>query len=231
MFYAIAPNGDVRSFKSKTIAQSAATETGGYFASDATPTDTGLTQVPTPMLVTLHNAIRPEKPVTRFADRKTGETRLKGVLEVLAKPGEAPAVIGAIEPSAPAIGAEDAEEEYTNDPSLSEEENNVARAAKKSARKGAAKKSTAKKGATRSAAPSISDATVRKVIKMRADGKGWPEILKELGEKSNNFIHRIRPLMKAMDKGSVRLVGPGSPNYGKGAAKKATKRAAKKTSR
>lgn len=50
----------------------------------------GLALVPTATLVVLYNIIRPEKPIKKFADRETAEKRLKGVLEVLAKPGEAP---------------------------------------------------------------------------------------------------------------------------------------------
>lgn len=50
----------------------------------------GLHGIPTPTLVLLHNAIRPEKTITRFADRATAEKRMVGVLEVLAKPGEVP---------------------------------------------------------------------------------------------------------------------------------------------
>jgi hypothetical protein len=48
----------------------------------------GLANVPTPTLVLLYNTIRPEKPIKKFADRKTAETRMKGVLDALAKPGE-----------------------------------------------------------------------------------------------------------------------------------------------
>lgn len=218
MFYAISPDGAaILSYKRKNDAMARATEIGGHFASDATESDTGLTTVPSPLLVTIHNLIRPEKPVTRFSDRTTGEKRLKGVLEVLAKPG-AP-----VEETATAV-VEEEEEEFTPDPALSAEENEVARAAKKSARKsGAKKKSTAKKTTTRKpreAAATISDATVKRVIKMRAAGTGWPEILKELGEKSSTFIQRVRPLMKAIDKSSVKKMGPGSPNYGKGGKKK-----------
>lgn len=210
MFYAILPDASVFSYKRIANATDKATEGNGWVGSDATATDTGLTNVPTPMLVALHNAIRPEKPVTRFADRKTGETRLKGVLEVLAKPGE---IV-----EAPEVPETDVEEEdtYTPDPALSAEENDMARAAKKTAKK-AAKKTTTKKATTpRAEKATISDAVVKRVIKMRADGKGWPEILTALGETSNSFILRVRPLMKAIDKSSVKKMGPGSPNYGKG---------------
>lgn len=208
MFYAIAKDGStVLSYKKIAAATDKATEMGGYVGSDATETDTGLTNVPSATLVALHNAIRPEKPVTRFSDKVTGEKRLKGVLEVLSKPGDIVEV--------PEVEKEEA---YIPDPALSAEENEVAAAKKKGAKKGAAKKAI---GAKKAGTPKkvISEAVVNRVIKMRADGKGWPEILAALGETSNSFIHRIRPLMKAVDKSSVKKMGPGSPNYGK--AKKA----------
>jgi hypothetical protein len=218
MFYAISPDGlAILSYKRKNDAMAKATEIGGHFASDATESDTGLTALPSPMLVTIHNLIRPEKPVTRFSDRTTGEKRLKGVLEVLAKPG---APVETVEET---VVEEEKEEEFIPDPALSAEENEVARAAKKSARKSGAKKTAKKSTGTRKpreAAATISDATVKKVIKLRAAGTGWPEILKELGEKSSTFIQRVRPLMKAIDKSSVKKMGPGSPNYGKGGKKK-----------
>lgn len=50
----------------------------------------GLANVDSKTLVLLYNTIRPEKPIKKFADRPTAELRMKGVLEVLAKPGEAP---------------------------------------------------------------------------------------------------------------------------------------------
>jgi hypothetical protein len=207
MFYAISPDGKtVLSYKRIANATDKATELSGFVGSDATETDTGLTNVPTPVLVLLHNAIRPEKPVTRFADRKTGETRLKGVLEVLSKPGdivEVPEV----------VVEEEAAEEYIPDPALSAEENEQMAAAKKGAKKGAAKKTTKKAAGAPKA--TISEAVVNRVIKMRADGKAWPEILTTLGE-TNSFVHRVRPLMKKVDKSSVKKMGPGSPNYGKG---------------
>lgn len=207
MFYAISPDGkQVLSYKRIANATDKATEIQGFVGSDATETDTGLTNVPTPLLVLLHNAIRPEKPVTRFADRKTGEMRLKGVLEVLSKPGDIVEV--------PEVQVEEeVAEEYIPDPSLSEEEN-AAMAAKKTTKKSTAKKTGAKKAAGAPKA-TISDAVVNRVIKMRADGKGWPEILTALGE-APSFVLRVRPLMKKVDKGSVKKMGPGSPNYGKG---------------
>jgi hypothetical protein len=214
MFYAISRDGStVLSYKRIANATDKATELNGYVGSDATETDTGLTNVPSPVLVALHNAIRPEKPVTRFSDKATGEKRLKGVLEVLSKPGDIVEV--------PEVVVEEVEEEYIPDPALSAEENEQMAAAKKGAKKGAKKSAAKKTGAKKAGVPKkvISDAVVARVIKMRADGKGWPEILAALGETSNSFIHRIRPLMKAVDKSSVKKMGPGSPNYGK--AKKA----------
>ena len=211
MFYAISKDGaSVLSYKKVANATDKATEIGGYVGSDATDTDTGLTNVPAATLVALHNIIRPEKPVTRFSDKITGEKRLKGVLEVLSKPGDIVEV--------PEVEVEEeVEEAYIPDPALSAEENDKMAAAKKSAKKGA-KKTTAKKASAKKAGTpkkTISDAVVARVIKMRADGKGWPEILTALGETSNSFIHRVRPLMKAVDKSSVKKMGPGSPNYGK----------------
>jgi hypothetical protein len=212
MFYAISPNGDVRSFKKIAHATDAATEVKGWVGSDATETDTGLTNVPTAMLVTLHNIIRPEKPVVRFSDRETGEKRLKGVLEVLSKPGELPA------PSeAPAA---DVEEEFTPDPALSAEENEAMAAKKKAAKKTTAKKAPAakKEKATRAPAKEISEAIVKKCIARRAKGDNWTDICNDLGEPLS-FTLKVRPLMKKLDKSSVAKIGPGSPNYGKGKAK------------
>lgn len=48
-------------------------------------TDADLKSIPTSVLVLLHNAARPEKPVVRFADRATAEKRIDGVLDLLAK--------------------------------------------------------------------------------------------------------------------------------------------------
>lgn len=232
MHYVVTPDGMVRSYRQKSIAAAMKLQLGDAFLAD--DTEGGLKDLSTPLLVTLHNLVRPEKPVTRFADRATAEKRLKGVLEVLAKPGEAPVSFeGSDEGTSGTTEEEMVEveddspltaEEFTPDPSKTPEENDAMAAKARSARpkklvkKSAAKKSGAKR-APRAEANPISDATVRKVIKMRADGKGWPEILKELGEKSNNFILRVRPLMKKLDKSSVMAIGPGSPNYGKGAKK------------
>lgn len=241
MHYAVSPTGEVRSYRQKTAAEAMAREMNGFYASDAS---SSLVNIPTPLLVTLHNLVRPERPVTRFADRATAEKRLQGVLEVLAKPGLALVTDETEEKSAKSDPSGDAAsssadeemvevdddspltaEEFTPDDSKTPEENEAmatkARSArpKKLVKKSAAKKSAAKRGPRAEANP-ITDATVRKVIKMRAEGKGWPEILKEFGEKSNNFIHRIRPLMKKIDKSSVLPIGPGSPKYGKAKPKK-----------
>jgi hypothetical protein len=239
MYYVVTSDGNVRSYRQKGIAAAMKLQLGeGTEIAEATDKAEDLSKLSTPMLVTLHNLCRPEKPVTRFADRATAEKRLKGVLEVLAKPGEAPVNFenegstegsgGASSDAEEMVEVEDdsplTPEEFTPDPTKTPEENEAMATAarnarpKKSVKKSAAKKSAAKRAPRADAAP-ISDATVRKVIKMRADGKSWPEILKELGEKSNNFILRVRPLMKKLDKSSVMAIGPGSPNYGKGAKK------------
>ena len=43
-----------------------------------------MSRVPTPVLVTLYNTIRPEKPITKFRDRKAAENTMWPTLEVLA---------------------------------------------------------------------------------------------------------------------------------------------------
>jgi hypothetical protein len=50
------------------------------------------------VLVTIYNTIRPEKPIKKFADRATAQEKMRGVLEVLAKDGPTPAVVGEITP-------------------------------------------------------------------------------------------------------------------------------------
>lgn len=215
--FVVTPTGLVLKLKTAFAAEQYAASVEGAVTAD--DTEHGLTNVPTPLLVLLYNLIRPEKPITKFADRKTAETRMKGVLDALSKP--APKL-----PDEPAEETESSTEpaaddsETPNDAPPSEGEDDMAT---KSARKrgAAAKKTTAKKtsGGTRSnAAKEISEATVRKVIKMRADGASWPEVIKSLDE-SNNFVHRVRPLMKKVDRSSVKPMGPGSPNYGKGKKK------------
>lgn len=211
--FVVTPTGLVLRLKTAYAAeQYAATVEGGLVATDHP--ETGLANLPMPVLITLYNTIRPEKPVTRFADRKTAETRLKGVLDALSRPAPAP-----VEEPAEEAPADDSETPNDATPSDSQEEDDMAT---KSARKRApaAKKTAAKKttGTRTNAAKEISEATVKKVIKMRADGASWPEVIKDLGE-TNNFVHRVRPLMKKLDKSSVKPMGPGSPNYGKGKKK------------
>lgn len=215
--FVVTPTGLVLKTKTAFAAEEYARTVEGSVTATDEP-ETGLTNVPTPLLVLLYNTIRPEKPITKFADRKTAETRMKGVLDALSRP-------------APKQEQEQVEEEVStadgsdspNDAPPSEGEDDMAT---KSARKrgAAAKKTGAKKttGTRTNAAKEITEATVRKVIKMRADGASWPEVIKSLDE-SNNFVHRVRPLMKKMDKSSVKLMGPGSPNYGKGKKKKGGK--------
>lgn len=99
--YVVTPDGTVRRYKGVGQAEGAMIELfkdGVYAASDkgATTPDV-LKNIPTPLLVKLHNLIRPERPVNKFQDRATAEKRMQGVLEVLAIDGETP--------TAPAEGA------------------------------------------------------------------------------------------------------------------------------
>lgn len=251
--YVVTADGAVRKYTAKSVAMAMIAQLGdkAYYA-----TDTDLKALPSPVLVALYNKIQegtPKfKPVARFADRATAEKRLAGVLEVLAKPGEAPTTVegetrdattaqGSTETTAevePELTEEEeteetqldelplTPEEFTPDPTKTDEENtematkakNARNATRRAAKKGA-KKSTAKKtGAKRTPVVSIPESTVRRVIKMREDGKGWPEILKAIGE-GKNFVLRVRPLMKKIAKSSVKALGPGSANYGKAAKK------------
>jgi hypothetical protein len=110
MHYFISPDGtQVLSFPKEKNARAKVKEVeGSFYASDAPST---LADLPLTLLVTLHNIIRPEKPVRKFADRDTATKRMAGVLEALATPGtvsEASPVAGAIgDAGAPATnGAE-----------------------------------------------------------------------------------------------------------------------------
>ena len=95
--YVVTPDGVVRSYTKAASATAMGLQLNAAAAQDGKQqvafiaTDDDLSQVPTSVLVTLHNIIRPEKPVKKFSDRATAEKRMQGVLEVLAKPGEAPA--------------------------------------------------------------------------------------------------------------------------------------------
>src|SRR4051812_45001652 len=90
--YVVTPAGAIFSYRTSKIAEAAAAELQGFIAtSDGNPPKDLLTAVPTPVLVIVHNIIRPEKPVKKFESREIAEKRLQGVLEVLAKPGETPA--------------------------------------------------------------------------------------------------------------------------------------------
>lgn len=66
-------------------------------------------------------------------------------------------------------------------------------------KKAPAKKSVTKKAA---AAPGIAPALVARVIKMREKGQTWTEIVEAL-DVAPNFIQRVRPLMKKVNKKSV----------------------------
>lgn len=101
--YAISPDGaTVLSFPQEKQARALLLEEtspvfGGQYASDKPET---LAEAPLALLVTLHNRIRPEKPIKKFADRETALKRMVGVLEVLATPGPVPEgkVAGSISP-------------------------------------------------------------------------------------------------------------------------------------
>jgi hypothetical protein len=90
--YVITTDGAVTSFKTAAQATAASAE----IQQSVTATDKDLTNVGMPLLVVLHNLIRPERPIKKFADRPTALKRLEGVLEALAKPGQ---VIGTIAPA------------------------------------------------------------------------------------------------------------------------------------
>jgi hypothetical protein len=85
--YVVTPDARVLSYRTFSAASAAAAN----IPDAVLATDVDITKVPTATLVTLYNIIRPERPIKKFADRETAEQRMKGVLEVLAKPGEAPA--------------------------------------------------------------------------------------------------------------------------------------------
>lgn len=91
--YVVSSTGSVRSFRNATLAAAVAAHLGAD--KNFVATDKDLSKIPTPVLVLMHNEVRPEKPVQRFADRKTAEKRLSGVLEVLAKPGTVPEGVSA----------------------------------------------------------------------------------------------------------------------------------------
>lgn len=188
MQYVITPDGQVRSYKTVSATKAAMAALSGSVAA----TDDNLSAIPSPLLVLLHNTIRPERPVKRFSDRATAEKRLKGVLEVLAKPGE----------EFPAPEGEVSEEgnRITITPSAKSEEGDDTMATKA---KRTTRKTARKSGAERKPAPEITEAMVARVIKMRADGKTWEDICATLGQPAH-FVLRVRPLMKKADKSSVR---------------------------
>jgi hypothetical protein len=152
--------------------------------------DTNMNDIPTPVLVKLHNLARPERPVTRFSDRATALKRLEGVLDLLAKP---------------LPGGE------TAAPSASEPASKEKRAPK--APKAPKEPREPKK---RGAKPKeIPEELVRKTMELRAKKVDWYTVCDQLGQ-PRNFIFRVRPLMRLLDPSSVKNIGPGSPNYGKG---------------
>lgn len=100
MNFVITSDGTVRSYKSARVAQAMCSQL--FAAGDTSAvvaTSESVASVPTSLLVTLHNIIRPEKPVKKFADRETAEKRMKGVLDVLGKPGEQPTLSVAADPA------------------------------------------------------------------------------------------------------------------------------------
>lgn len=101
------------------------------------------------------------------------------------------------------------------------------RAVRKPTRKKTAAK---KKTTTRREALTLTSATVKKVAAARKKGKTWAEIEKEFGFSTSQVIGKVRPALKEFDASLVSDRGRGSPNYGKGGAKKTTsKKTAKKT--
>lgn len=173
MHYVITTDGTVRSYRQGAIATSMALQLNAASSPAQTAfvaKDDELTEIPTAVLVTLHNKIRPEKPVTRFADRKTAETRLKGVLEVLAKPGEAPTTIGDTGPADDSAVLTEGSTETTT------EDTDMAAKTKGKGAKRAAKKTGEGTGAGRTSA------FAGKVIRKVADGN--PRREGSLGYKS-----------------------------------------------
>lgn len=102
--YVVSSTGSVRSFRNATLAAAVAAHLGAD--KNFVATDKDLSKIPTPVLVLMHNEVRPEKPVQRFADRKTAEKRLMGVLEVQAKPGTVPDGVTAAKSSGSKGGGE-----------------------------------------------------------------------------------------------------------------------------
>jgi hypothetical protein len=202
LHYAVSPEGQVFSYRKQQQARDAAAALKGHYGNDDS-----VAEIPTPMLIVLHNLIRPEKPVTRFSDRPTAEKRMQGVLEVLAKPGTP---VEAPEQDPATLTSDTLPEALT-----SGEDITMATAAARKrtgAKKSATKKTT---GAKRAAATEIPESEINRVAKMREDGKNWAEIMDALG-RSVSWVHRIRPLLRKVNKSLVRNTGPGSPNYGKG---------------
>jgi hypothetical protein len=157
--FAVLPTGAVYVFPKRAPALDyVERESTAIYATD--DAEVGLKNVPTALLVTLHNAIRPEKPVTRFADRKTAENRLKGVLECLAKPGASapvPEPRATIESTTVTEDASPASSDTPNDapPATTEDRTMATKTARKrttTAKKTTAKKTTAKAGAKKATA-------------------------------------------------------------------------------
>lgn len=182
-YYAVMP--DAKVYRCASVKQALTIE-GAVAASD-----TDLSEVPTALLVKLHNLVRPERPVVRFSDRATAEKRLEGVLDLLAKPlpgGEA-------QPKSEEKPSKGKRGEPVVTPMFSKPKG---------------------EGAKRGAKPKeISEELLRRTMALRAKGMNWFAIIEELGQ-PRNFILRVRPLMRELDPTSVKDIGPGSPNYGKG---------------
>lgn len=189
LHFVVTTDGAVRSYKKVGQAtamalqlNTASLQAGG--SQVAYPaTDADLSQLPSSLLVVLHNLIRPEKPIKKFADRETAEKRMKGVLEVLAKPGEAP-TDEPVEGAAETTEEEGTTESTESSPTTTNEEGTdmATKAAKKSGRK-AAKKTTTTTEAGAGRPSAFAGKIIRKVAtgNPRREGslgyKSW-EVLK-----------------------------------------------------
>lgn len=182
-YYAVMP--DAKVYRCASVKQALTIE-GAVAASD-----TDLSEVPTALLVKLHNLVRPERPVVRFSDRATAEKRLEGVLDLLAKPFPG----GEAQPKSEEKPSKGKRGEPVVTPMFSKPKG---------------------EGAKRGAKPKeISPEMMQEVMRLRKEGNSWDQIVATLNQ-PKNFIHRARAVMKQMDPGSVKLLGPGSPGYGSG---------------
>jgi hypothetical protein len=167
--YIVTLDGTVRSYKTASAARDMGLQLNTASSPKQTAfvaTDDDLSQLPSALLVTLHNLIRPEKPIKKFADRETADKRMKGVLEVLAKPGEvATAPAGEVEVTEEKEQGEEAATEGNTE--STEGTTNNTEDSDMAAKKGrkSAKKATAKKSATEGEGAGRPSAFAGKVIR------------------------------------------------------------------